>query len=259
LCYADDKVLDPFWINTSTNALIQELLAAADEGFTEGYHAMIASGEATVTVNLEASYLELSNSATLWGLLLNAGYITAAGGRTRTDSKRLAVKIPNDEVRSEFRDIFAAQTRLNPSKYEAMRDALMDGDIGEFTKAYQSLVLTSTSYYDAKENAYHMLFLGMCLSLDRYYKISSNIEAGLGRCDILMESKNPDRPHIIIEFKEGEDTAALKNAALRQVIDRQYYAGLAGKVLCLGIAHNKKQCEIAREWVDVQGAGAALR
>jgi hypothetical protein len=62
-----------------------------------------------------------------------------------------------------------------------------------------------------------------------------------------MESLSPDRPHFVIEFKQGEDTAALKEEALRQIRDRRYRAGLSGEVVCLGVAHNKKRCEIAYE------------
>jgi hypothetical protein len=92
-----------------------------------------------------------------------------------------------------------------------------------------------------------MLFLGMCLSLQNLYRITSNAESGDGRSDIRMESLSPERPHFVIEFKQGEDTAALKEEALQQIRDRRYRAGLSGEVVCLGVAHNKKRCEIAYE------------
>ncbi|MDR1603586.1 MAG: PD-(D/E)XK nuclease domain-containing protein [Gracilibacteraceae bacterium] len=71
-----------------------------------------------------------------------------------------------------------------------------------------------------------------------------------GRSDIRMESLRPDHPHIVIEFKQGEDTTKLKSQALSQIKEKRYYAGLQGKVLCLGVAHNKKKCEIMSEIVD---------
>jgi hypothetical protein len=95
-----------------------------------------------------------------------------------------------------------------------------------------------------------MLFLGMIFALDRYYKVTSNLETGDGRSDIRMESLRPDHPHIIIELKQGKDIAKLKSQALDQIKEKQYYAGLQGKVLCLGVAHNKKQCEIASEIIN---------
>jgi hypothetical protein len=132
-----------------------------------------------------------------------------------------------------------------------MFEYLINNDINGFYDIYKYMVMACTSYYDGKENAYHMLFLGMCLSLTGIYKVTSNLEAGKGRADIMLESLSQTRPHIIIEFKQGEDIAALKEAALRQIIDKQYYAGLRGTVLCLGIAHYGKDCEIASETVAV--------
>ena len=77
----------------------------------------------------------------------------------------------------------------------------------------------------------------------RIIHIESNIEVGYGRTDILMISKSPERPNIAIEFKQGEAVDELKNDALKQIHEQQYYTGLTGEVLCIGIAHNKKWYE----------------
>jgi hypothetical protein len=90
-----------------------------------------------------------------------------------------------------------------------------------------------------------MLFLGMCISLNNIYKITSNIESGYGRSDIRMESFSDERPNVVIEFKQGSDLAVLKEDALRQIIKKRYYDGLKGEILCVGIAHDKKMCDIA--------------
>ncbi|MDR1604407.1 MAG: ATP-binding protein, partial [Gracilibacteraceae bacterium] len=248
LNYARKQVLNPYWVNTSSNALVRKLMSEASRDFTDNYHKMLKEGEITVTVNLETAYAEQASAATLWGLLLNTGYLTAVSSKGSAD--RLIVKIPNNEVKKELRQIFAEQTQLNPSALDDMFDALMEGNIDEFTQVYRDIVLNCTSYYDAKENAYHMLFLGMVLTLDRYYKVTSNLESGDGRSDIRMESLRPDHPHIIIEFKQGQDIAELKSQALNQIKEKRYYAGLQGKVLCLGVAHNKKQCEIMSEVIN---------
>jgi hypothetical protein len=126
-----------------------------------------------------------------------------------------------------------------------MFDCLLEQDMDGFLDTYRQVILVSTSYHDAKENAYHMLFLGMCLSLTGLYKVTSNLESGEGRSDIRLESLTPGRVHIVIEFKQGENVEKLKEEALQQIMDKKYYAGLKGEVLCLGVAHNIKKCEIA--------------
>ncbi|MDO4330768.1 MAG: PD-(D/E)XK nuclease domain-containing protein [Lachnospiraceae bacterium] len=62
--------------------------------------------------------------------------------------------------------------------------------------------------------------------------MSSNIEVGYGRSDITLESKMSGHPSIIVEFKQGVDLERLKEAALQQIMDNQYYAGLRGNNLC---------------------------
>jgi len=128
---------------------------------------------------------------------------------------------------------------------------LQNGDMEHFISIYREIVLSCTSYFDARENAYHMLFLGMCISLRGLYKVTSNLEMGLGRSDILLEAPGPEKCHILIEFKQGEDIGKLKDDALKQILDNHYYAGLSGEVLCLGIAHNKKKCDMAWKYVCV--------
>ena len=120
-----------------------------------------------------------------------------------------------------------------------------------FLSLYRDIVLSCTSYMDAKENAYHMLFLGMCLTLRGSYKVTSNLESGYGRSDITLQTLSPKNINVIVEFKQGENIEQLKEEALRQILDNRYYAGLSGEVLCVGIAHNKKRCEMAYQVINI--------
>ena len=242
LCYACAGIMDNYWINTSTNFLIKSSIDDADELFHESFQSLISEGVATVGADLHCSFIELKDDSTLWGLLINAGYVTVTG---QVDSYILKVKIPNDEVASEFIKIVASQARIQDTDLRIMLQCLQRKDMDGFFAIYRKIVVACTSYFDAKENAYHMLFLGMCISLRGMYKITSNIEAGYGRSDIRLESSSPERPHIIIEFKQGDDVEALKNDALRQIIKNEYYADLRGEILCVGIAHKNKKCSLA--------------
>ena len=247
LYYADKKELDNYWINTSTNSLIRESLREADSHFHKQFEQLLIDGEAKVGVMLETSFMELANRYTLWGLFINSGYLTVTDKHSQ---QMMTVQIPNNEVKSEFQALVAAYTKLPNENLSLMLQALMGQDMDEFLSIYRELVLIYTSFYDAKENAYHMLFLGMVISLGNMYKVTSNIESGHGRSDIMMESKSSLHPHIIIEFKQGRSVAKLKEQALQQILDNRYFAGLAGKILCIGLAHNKKNCELAYKMIE---------
>jgi len=281
LGYANEGMLKNYWLKTSTNMLIKESVLDADEDFHRTFEKLIKDGEVDITLNLEASFAELPRADTLWGLFVNAGYLTVISEDYAFYS--FVVRIPNDEIKTEFKEIVGAYTKLSSQLLKDMLRALTQSRMSDFMEIYQSLVIQSTSYHDAKEarltkvkrdveplvetdshnflakneqygshdNAYHMLLLGMLINLRDIYQITSNIESGHGRSDLILESKDASRSHIVIEFKMGEDVEKLKESALAQIHEKKYYASLSGEVLCIGIAHNKKACQLAHETITV--------
>jgi len=247
LNYADRRKMKNYWVNVSTNQLIHQSIASTSYDFYQAFEKLIINEKVTTRVNLEAAFVELEETETLWGLFVNAGYLTVTDVNYRLG--RMTLKIPNEEIHSEFVKLVSTYTRVSINGLTDLLVSLMDGEMDEFFKIYQRLVLESTSYYDNKENAYHMLFLGMVMNLRELYEIKSNIEAGHGRTDIVMISKSPERPNMVIEFKQGENVDELKNDALKQIHEQQYYAGLTGEVMCIGIAHNKKVVRVVSETV----------
>ena len=81
--------------------------------------------------------------------------------------------------------------------------------------------------------------------------MTSNLESRYGRSDITLQSLSPRNVHVIIEFKQGENIEQLKEDALNQILDNHYYTGLSGEVLCVGVAHDKKRCDLAHKVICV--------
>lgn len=247
LNYVKNKKLGDYWVNTSTNHLIRKALESAGNHFQKAFDQLIEEGVTTAGVNLESSFMELQDTQSLWGLLVNSGYVTITGDY---DNVLMKMRIPNDEVKSELQKIIAVQAHVSDDSLRVMFQYLQIGDMEHFMSVYREIVTSCTSYFDAKENAYHMLFLGMCISLRGLYKVTSNLEMGMGRSDIRLEALDKKKSHIVIEFKQGTDINGLKEAALTQILDNQYYSGLHGRVLCVGIAHNKKQCDMTWKYLE---------
>ncbi len=90
------------------------------------------------------------------------------------------------------------------------------------------------------ERFYHGFVLGLVVDLAGRYRVTSNRESGLGRYDVLLEPCGSGDDGIILEFKVFDATDGEKNlndtayAALRQVIDKEYAAGL--QTVC-GLEH----------------------
>ncbi len=248
LNYAKNKHLDNYWIHTSNNRMIKESILQSGETFHLAFEELISQGTVSVPIDLQTAYAQLKSASTLWGLLLNAGYITLADNEFNYLLKKRTVKIPNEEVKSEFKKIVSAYAQFSEMSLENMFESLVfKRDLEQFKITYKKLVKSVTSYHDARENAYHMLFLGMCCYLDNYYEIKSNLEAGDGRSDIILRSRVDNLNHLIIEFKQGTDLISLSKAAVEQIKGKQYYHDLHGSIYLMGVAHDKKNCEILIE------------
>lgn len=248
LSYAKADVLKNYWINTSSNYLVKQALAKADREFWDDFDRLVMGEQVSVLLTLETSYVERGDNYSLWGLLVNAGYLTAL---ERVDEHETVVKIPNEEVLSEFQAIITSMSGIKGLDLKQMFTCLQKKDMDGFICIYQKIVIACTSYMDAKENSYHMLFLGMCMTLRDAYEVQSNMESGHGRSDIILKSLHPTHSHMIIEFKHGEanELKKLAGEALNQIKKKEYYAALKGEIICIGIAHDKKHCEMVYETI----------
>ena len=246
LNYARNKRKEPYWVNTASNELLVRAMLHANQDVREDFELLLSEGDARVPVDLQTSFFELEQSATLWGLFLNSGYLTVKIGSESGELQ--AVRIPNQEVMISFRKIIERYGGFQADSLSRLFDALQCKDIERFKRSYEQIILTCTSFHDGSgENAYHMLFLGMCVYLSSSYEIQSNVERGHGRADIVLKAKRPGRANYIFEFKQGEDIERLAREAIEQIHEKQYYAGLSGETILLGIAHNLKHCEIVSE------------
>lgn len=181
ICYAKKGRLENYWVKTSANFLVKNALKNADRNFWSTFDKLAAGQEQMVIATLDTSFAERDSLYSLWGLLVNSGYLTATEW---VDAETCVVKIPNGEVFSEFQTLIAEISGVNRLDLQRMFRCLLNKDMDGFLSIYQDIVISCTSYMDAKENAYHMLFLGMCITLRGSYEVTSNLEAGYGRSDI---------------------------------------------------------------------------
>ena len=251
LYYIDTQELTSHWVNTSSNKMIRDVMKNADINFNDSYEKLISNGYLDTTVNLQTSFYETSNTESLWGLFVNAGYLTVT---KKINNKRYRIKIPNDEVREEFESLTSFYLDIEETSLDNLRQSFLDADEDLFTETYQNILLRP-SYHDLeRENSYPMFSLGMCMYLENQYEVLSNHENGKGRYDITLKSKKEHLPSYVIEFKylkktelkEGE-LDQLANQAIQQIKDNHYDHELKGKVTYIGLAHHGKDVSIKWE------------
>ena len=249
LNYASRKVLEPFWVNTSSNTMIKKAISSSDEAFERGYEELIRNGKLETTVKMDTSFFEVNNTENLWGLLVNAGYLTLHKTISIQDSLYI-IKIPNQEVQLEFRKLTAYHLKATETDLTVLFNSLKRCKKEDFEDRYRKILLTLPSYHDLKdENSYHMMLLGMCAWLSNEYEVISNREVGKGRCDIILKSKK-NQISYILEFKYTNDSSVdlkqLAKSAIDQIDSRRYDSELSGTVIRIGLAHYQKNVEI--EW-----------
>lgn len=249
LNYASRKVLEPYWVNTSSNTMIKKAISSSDEAFERGYEELIRNGKLETTVKMDTSFFEVNNTENLWGLLVSAGYLTLHKTISIQDSLYI-IKIPNQEVQLEFRKLTAYHLKVTETDLTVLFNSLKRCKKEDFEDRYRKILLTLPSYHDLKdENSYHMMLLGMCAWLSNEYEVISNREVGKGRCDIILKSKK-NQISYILEFKYTNDSSVdlkqLAKSAIDQIDSRRYDSELSGTVIRIGLAHYQKNVEI--EW-----------
>lgn len=249
--YADTHELQPYWVNTSSNKMIKKAMIKKDQAFNQGYEKLVAKGYLQTLVHLETSFFESRTTSSLWGLFVNAGYLTIAKTISLRD-RIYIIKIPNQEVQEEFMNLTAYYLDVSDTLLADLFYALKITNQNLFTTTYQRIIKSLPSYYDLKdENSYHMMMLGMCAWLSNEYEIISNKEIGKGRCDIILKAKG-DFTSYIFEFKytknNHDNLDVLANKTIKQIEKRNY--NLKGKVIYVGLAHLQK--EVVIKWKELE-------
>ncbi len=255
LNYVNSKELRPFWINTALNKMLKDFFNKSDDNFKKQYEQLIANGYLETRVTLQTSFYEVANTSNLWGLFVNAGYLTVDEIIDIADNY-CRIRIPNNEVKTEFRSLTEYYLSLYEGQLNQLSHFLINEQFDEFSKYYQHILMLP-SYHDLNnENSYHMMMLGMCLCLSDNYKIISNREEGKGRCDIIIQAHDEKKTSFIIEFKYFKEDKKdfekaldkLSNEAIQQIKDRKYDYDLKGKVIYIGLAHHGK--DVMMKWEE---------
>ena len=224
LKYIKYKKLDAYWINTSGNALIKELLLLSDGTVFEDLDNLVNSQEKTIYINENIALGNDLDPNRLWELMLFSGYLTV---KEKINNEAYLVKIPNKEIRSFFKGLFAEIVFKGKSNIASMKAALESKDINTIVKILEKVVLNAISFYDTNkklENPYQTLLAGFFYALDDYYEMKPNPETGYGRADIILKPRNKKWTGYIFELKRAKTKNLEKEAekALEQIEEKKY-------------------------------------
>ena len=249
LNFVQNRELEGYWIGTSGNFLIKEVLKDSNSEINISLEKLFNGEKIEEVITGNSDLSSLLSYHEIWELLLFSGYLTVD---KKIDEDVYSLRLPNKEIRKFFKNEFIDIT-FGASEFRKTMETLKNNKIEEFEKNLQNILLKSTSYMDGKnENFYHGLFLGMAFYLDNKYSVKSNREAGLGRYDVLIEPINKKERAFILEFKVTDSEKNLEKfskEALEQIINKKYNIELIKKgikdITYIGIAFYKKQLRIS--------------
>ena len=235
--------LRPYWIETSGNFLINDILKNVSTETIEILEHLFngISMEENISGNSDLSVLMREDE--IWELLLFSGYLTIDEKIGESYEDIYTLRLPNREVKEFFRKKFI-DVNFGESTFRKSMEALKKNNIKDFEKYLQNILLKSTSFHDTKsEIFYHGLILGMMFYLDRDYIVKSNEESGLGRYDVSIEPRNKNNRAYILEFKvtkNEQDLEKESKEAIEQIISKKYDTSLKERgvkgIVFLGIA-----------------------
>ena len=252
LNFLDFKELRAYWVDTSGNDLIKDVLKNITKNTIEALERLFNGEGLKQNISGTSDLSKLLSEEELWELMLFSGYLTV---EEKIDQDNYVLRLPNKEVRTLYRKTFFEKYFGRGSKLLYLMEALTENRIDEYEERLQEILLTSVSYNDTKkgnEAFYHGLIMGMGLYLEGEYITKSNIESGLGRYDFVIEPKNKAKRAYIMEFKSTDNIEKLEEVskeALEQIENKKYDVSLKQNgvkdITYMGIAFCGKQIKIS--------------
>lgn len=250
--FLDRKKIMPYWVNTSSNTLINKVLKEASSSIFEELSKLFQRETINKTIDVYSNFNELKNTEQIWYLLTNAGYLTPV---EEIDFGKYSIRIPNEEVHYFFERDFIRNFLGSVDNFDRTLSYLLEGDFDNFTYELENIMLNSVSCFDfnsnSKESHYHVFILGMLLGLRRRYYIHSNREGGRGRYDLVVEPMDKSKNGLVIEFKvakEKEDLEKASEEALAQIEEKRYYEGLRDRgikrIILVGISFYQRDFKL---------------
>ena len=262
----------PYWINTSSNDIIKELIIRADRETKGQIERLLEGGTLDIQVHEEVTCEDMySNGENLWNFLYFTGYLTKESEYFKESTIFLRARIPNIEVKTIYQNTILNWLKavIKKEDFHDLYLAMEEGDAQKMTDILNGQLFHTISFYDSVENLptgkattksskrqnssvcfYHDFLTGI-LSQSENYLVKSYRESGNGRSDIMVKSPSLRGRSFVLELKVSGSIADLENdaeKALQQIYDKRYVEELRAEgyrmIDCYGISFFRKDCEV---------------
>ena len=247
LKYVQFKKVKSYWVNTSGNTLILNMLLASNSTVFDNLNDLINGKDIMVYINESIRMGDNLSPNNIWEIMLFSGYLTV---KETLNETMFTLRIPNKEIQNLFKGLFVDAIFRESNSVGSLVQALVTKNISQVIKSLEDVVINAISFYDTSkkyENPYQTLLGGFLYALDDYYIMIPNVESGYGRADIILNPRNKDWPGYILELKRANTNDEEKEAekALQQINDNKYETLLkrekVGNIIKIGLVFDGKK------------------
>jgi hypothetical protein len=250
-----DRKFLPYWVNTSSNSLVNKLVREAGAEVKKKLESLIKNESIECVIDEEIVYNQLdTNADAIWSLLLASGYLKVIRVFKNMEEPSgdiydeyaeeydmaddvYELRLTNLEVRKMMRTMIAGWFNEIKPEYNGFIDALLSDNVRKMNTFINKVSLNTFSYFDTgnrpskeaqPERFYHGFVLGLIVDLSDIYEVKSNRESGFGRYDVMLKPHDINGKAFIFEFKvkdADDDETTLEDTvknALAQIEEKQY-------------------------------------
>ena len=257
----EGKKLRSYWVNTSGNELVKNIIIKSSFNIQEKIAELIAGNAIKEYVDEHIVFPDLDqNPNSIWGLLLMSGYLKYVSYQDEDRVCLCELKLPNQEVENFYTAVVKEWLSADRgfTWYSEFLADLREGRIAEFAEKLQTLVEETLSYHDvskkSQESFYHGMMLGFVSGLKATHTVSSNKESGKGRYDVALIPNDSNKLGIIMEFKAVKNEDKLDAAAieaLAQIKTSKYVTVLKSKgverICSMGVSFSGKAVKVVSD------------
>ena len=259
-----DMLPQNYWVNTSSNDLINQFLGFLTEKDAQDMQTLVDGGTVSKKIRETLNHEDLKEhrSDDFWSMLLYTGYLTVVKPSDfDVASSELNLRITNKSIRNCFKEKIQDYFTKAPTQVQKaakILQSVFNADAEQLRVDIEDALAKFISVRDfstkaPKEYYYHgflnSVFSTQCEHLRNY---ASNQEAGNGYSDITFLSKD-SLLGVVLELKYTDDENELiptAKAALKQIDEKHYIEafkknGFTEKVYALGLSFSKKSCAVS--------------
>ena len=264
LLYRDvEAPMQPYWINSSGNDIVKDILSRASANTKEQIESLVSEESIKRVINTDLTYADLKNAdkvqkeTYLWSILYATGYLTDAA---RPEGKIHTLVIPNKEILEIYREQVLSWFNTKAGhgiQWENLCSKIESGDAAGIEATLNSImpkcisIRDTYSRKDLKENFYHGLLIGL-MSCNDEWVVKSEQESGEGYPDILIKAVEKGVGCVFeIKYAENGNFDNACSEAMQQIKQKKYADILkqdgVETIYLYGMSFYRKSCKVICE------------